>query len=82
MTQTADRLRSLSAALLFVTPEELTAGARLSDDLGIDSLAAIEWGMVIEDELGVLLPEVSWRDLATYGDVETFVLRASRASTP
>lgn len=73
----AVRLKALSARHLYVAPAELTVAATLTNDLGLDSLAAIEWGMVIEDEFGVRLPEAAWRDLTTYGDVQRFVEAAA-----
>ena len=75
------RLRALSCDLLSVPAADLHPGARLVDDLGLDSLAAIEWGMAIEDELGVALPDDAWAVTTTYGAVEQLVraLLASRA---
>ena len=64
------RLRTLSSALLSVPERDLHRDALLVDDLGLDSLAAIEWGMAIEDEFGVALPDDVWADTASYGAVE------------
>ena len=36
----------------------------------MDSLAAIEWGMAIEDEFAVSLPDDAWEQTRTYGAVE------------
>ena len=69
------RLRELSAEQLSVAPAELHADALLGDDLGIDSLAAIEWGMTLEDAFGISLPEDSWEHVRTYGQVEQLVAR-------
>lgn len=70
-----ERLLALSAQTLEVGPDQLTAEALLNDDLGIDSLAAIEWGMTIEDAFGVVIPEQAWVDVTTYGAVEDLVRR-------
>ena len=70
-----DRLRALSAEQLSVPPTALVPGALLSDDLGLDSLAAIEWGMVIEDAFDVQLPEDAWEGTRSYGEVEALVSR-------
>ena len=78
MTTPADvtqRLLELSAEQLSVSPAELTSDAELSDDLGLDSLAAIEWGMTIEDAFGIALPEDAWNYVRTYGMVEELVQR-------
>ena len=83
MTTPADlssRLLELSAEQLGVSPAELRPDALLGDDLGIDSLAAIEWGMTIEDALGVSLPEDAWGYVRTYGMVDELVRRLVRTS--
>ena len=84
MTTSADlssRLRVLSAEQLSVAPAELRPDALLVDDLGVDSLAAIEWGMSIEDAFGISLPEDAWEAVTTYGTVDEMVQRlAAQAS--
>jgi len=75
----SDRLRELSAEQLSVAPAELRPDAVLTDDLGIDSLAAIEWGMTIEDAFGISLPEGAWEHVTTYGSVDELVLRLASA---
>ena len=71
----AGRLRALSAEHLHVSPAELTPDAVLTDDLGLDSLAAIEWGMAVEDAFGIALPEDAWEHTRLYGQVEELVAR-------
>ena len=73
-----DRLLTLSADRLDVGAGALVPDALLGDDLGVDSLAAIEWGMSIEDEFGVSLPEDAWGYVRTYGMVEELVRRTLR----
>ncbi len=65
----ATRLRRLVAAHLEVDPRRLVPEARLGQDLCLDSLAAIELTMVIEDEFDISLPEEVVADVRTYGDV-------------
>ncbi len=77
------RLHALSAEQLSVAPAELVPDALLTDDLGVDSLAAIEWGMTIEDAFGIALPEDAWEYVRTYGQVDELVLRlAATAHVP
>ena len=73
------RLLELTAGQLVVSPAELRPDAVLTDDLGVDSLAAIEWGMTIEDAFGISLPEDAWQHVTTYGSVDELVLRLARA---
>ena len=74
------RLLALSAEQLAVSPAELRPDAVLTDDLGVDSLAAIEWGMTIEDAFGISLPEDAWQHTTTYGSVEELVRRLAEAA--
>jgi acyl carrier protein len=69
----SQRLRELTAEQLSVSAAELTTDAELGDDLGLDSLAAIEWGMSIEDAFGIALPEDAWGYVRTYGMVDELV---------
>jgi acyl carrier protein len=73
----SSRLVELSAEQLSVAPAELRPDALLVDDLGIDSLAAIEWGMTIEDAFGISLPEDAWEQVSTFGMVDELVHRLS-----
>ncbi len=77
----AARLRALSSQLLSLPEADLRRDAQLVDHLGLDSLAAIEWGMAIEDEFGVALPEDAWAVTTSYGAVEDLLaaLLATRA---
>ena len=78
MTTPADltsRLRELTALQLSVAPARLVRDAALVGELGLDSLAAIEGGMAIEDAFGLSLPEDAMQHVTTYGDVEALVLR-------
>ena len=81
LTGLHDRLLSLSAHTLEVGRDALVPDALLGDELGVDSLAAIEWGMTIEDAFGVALPEDAWGYVRTYGMVEDLVRRQLRRST-
>ena len=71
------RLKGLVAAHLDVDPARLSPETRLGEDLCVDSLAAIELTMVIEDEFDISLPEEEVADVRTYGDVLALV--AARA---
>lgn len=77
----SERLRALSAEQLSVAPAELRPDALLTDDLGLDSLAAIEWGMTIEDAFGLSLPEDAFEHVTTYGGVDELVHRLAAAQT-
>lgn len=78
-----DELRSTVAAHLKVQPEVLHDGVLLGDDLCMDSLAAAELLLVIEDELEISLAEdaLVGPDKATYGDLVRVVKESGAASS-
>lgn len=78
----SSRLRSVSAAHLHLPAVQLRPDALLVDDLGLDSLAAIEWGMVVEDALGIALPEDACQHTRTDGQVEDLVLALRTDGAP
>ena len=67
------RLQWLVSAHLDVDPSRLDPEVRLGEDLCVDSLAAIELTMVIEDEFDISLPEEDVADVRTYGDILALV---------
>ena len=71
----AQQLLELTAEQLSVAPAQLVRDASLAEDLGLDSLAAIEWGMAIEDAFGISMPEDAMEHVSTYGDVQELVQR-------
>ena len=66
-----ETLQRIIAEVLDVDEEEITADTRLNEDLGADSLDAVEIIMGIEDELGITVPqeELEEKNLATVGDI-------------
>ncbi len=50
-------VRDQAVLLLDLTREELAEDVAFVDDLGVDSLALIEFAMAVEDALGISLPE-------------------------
>ena len=50
-------VRQQAVTLLDLAPEQLTEQVAFVDDLGVDSLALIEFTMAVEDVLGITLPE-------------------------
>lgn len=64
-----EKLRDLIVENLGVSEEEVTKEANLIDDLGADSLDAVELSMAIEDEFGVAIVDEEFQKLATVGDI-------------
>ena len=65
-----ETLQKIIAEVLDVEEDEITMDTRLLEDLGADSLDAVEIIMGIEDELGITVPqqELESKNLATDGD--------------
>jgi len=49
--------------------EEITAETDVREDLGMDSLDAVELIMELEDELGITIPSEKSADLKTVGQI-------------
>lgn len=73
MTDLEPRVRELISTHLDIDPERLHPQARLGADLCIDSLAAIELALVLEDAFDIALPDEEREDVRTYGDVVELV---------
>jgi len=67
------RLRQVVATHLDLDPGRLLPGARLGDDLCVDSLDAVELVMILEEAFGIALPECAVAEVRTYGDIATLV---------
>ena len=67
------RVRSIVAVHLDVESDRLRPDARLGEDLCVDSLAATELAMVLEDEFDIALPEEVLGCVRTYGDMVNLV---------
>lgn len=73
MTDPEPRVRELLSAHLDIDPERLQPEARLGADLCIDSLAAIELALVLEDAFDISLPDEEREEVRTYGDIVDLV---------
>jgi acyl carrier protein len=74
-----ERVRRLLALHLDVDAGRLSPTTRLSEDLCVDSLTAVELLMVLEDEFDIALPEDEVGELRTYADLVDVV--ADRVAT-
>jgi acyl carrier protein len=64
-----DRLRKVLVEVLGVTSEKVTRDTDLADDLGADSLDAIEVIMECEEVFGVEIADAQAQDIKTVGDL-------------
>ena len=68
------RVNGLMAQGFELTPEQMVPTARLKDDLGLDSLDAVDMLVYIEERMGVKVDGEKIRELRTLADV--YVLAA------
>ena len=67
---TFEKMQEIIADTLSCDAEKVTMEANLFDDLGADSLDAVELNMALEDEFGVAVPDEKlgeMKPLPTYG---------------
>ena len=80
MNDLEPRVRELISAHLDIDPDRLHPDARLGEDLCIDSLAAIELALVLEDAFDIALPDDEREQVRTYDDVVSLVRRKVAAT--
>lgn len=85
VTRPADvpaELRTLVSIHLEIEPDRLVRPALLGEDLCIDSLAATELTLIIEDEWDIAVADEERSDVRTYGDFEDLVTRLLSEASP
>ena len=80
MNDTFDRIRALIAEEFALQPAAITPDTLLTD-LGVDSLAALEFAFRLEDALGIRLQDDTDLRTASIADVVRVVERAGFVAT-
>ena len=68
-----EKVRDIIVETLGCEAEEVTPEASLADDLGADSLAAVELVMALEEATGLSIAEEDAANLKTVGDILTYL---------
>ena len=68
-----EKLRQVIAAVLNVDPREITEESTFLNDLGADSLDAVELGMAIEEAVGVTIEDEDLPKIKTVQDLIDYV---------
>ena len=68
-----EEIKAVIAETLSVDEDKITLEASLTDDLGADSLDAVELGMAIEDALGVTIADEDLPNIKTVQDLVDYV---------
>ncbi|MDE7263295.1 MAG: acyl carrier protein [Anaeroplasmataceae bacterium] len=68
-----EKVQEIIVKELKVDASKVTLEASLKDDLGADSLDAVEIVMDIEDEFGVEIDDTKAEAISTVGDLVTYI---------
>ena len=68
-----EEIKAVIVETLSVDEDKVTLDASLSDDLGADSLDAVELGMAIEDAVGVAIADEDLPNIETVQDLVDYV---------
>ena len=68
-----EEIKAVIVETLSVDEDTVTLEASLSDDLGADSLDAVELGMAIEDAVGVSIADEDLPNIKTVQDLVDYV---------
>lgn len=68
-----EKLRDIIVETLGCETEQVTPEASLADDLGADSLAAVELVMALEEASGVTIADADVEGLKTVGDIMEYL---------
>ena len=73
MSQYADKIKEVIVENLSVDEAQVTPDARIIEDLGADSLDAVELSMALEDELDIEVEDEEFANLVTVQDVLDYI---------
>lgn len=68
-----DKVKEILVEQLDINGDKITMDSLLVDDLGADSLDAIDIVMSVEDEFKVEVPDEIIEKIATVGDIVNFI---------
>jgi acyl carrier protein len=78
----ADRVVTILIQRLGISPDVVTPTAELAEDLGVDSVDAVEFALALEREFNVALPDEIIADVRTVQDVVDLVCRRTAPGEP
>mgnify|MGYP005792122693 FL=1 len=68
-----EKVRDIIVDTLSCDADKVTMEASLADDLGADSLDAVELNMALEDNLGVGISDEELANMKTVGDIVNYL---------
>ena len=76
----ADRVVTILTQRLGISSDVVTPTAELAEDLGVDSVDAVEFALALEREFSVVLPDEIIADVRTVQDVVDLVRQRTARS--
>ena len=70
---TFDKVKEIIVDTLSCDEDKVTLAASLADDLGADSLDAVEVNMALEEAFGISIPDEALADFKTVQDIVTYI---------
>ena len=68
-----EKVRDIIVETLSCEADEVTMEASLTDDLGADSLDAVELNIALEEELGISIDDEDRPNMKTVGDIVRYL---------
>jgi acyl carrier protein len=68
-----ERVKKVAVAQLNVNADEITMEASFTQDLGADSLDAVELIMALEEEFGMEIPDEDAEKITTVGEAVKYI---------
>ena len=68
-----EQVRDVIVDTISCDAEDVTMDASLTDDLGADSLDAVELNMAFEDAFDISIPDEDMENIKTVGDVVRYI---------
>lgn len=68
-----EKVKEIIVDTLSCDADKVTMEANLFDDLGADSLDAVELQLALEDSLGVSIPDDALTQMKTVGDIVSYL---------
>ena len=75
-----DRISNLIKEQLHNEKIEVTVKTNIQEDLGIDSIALMEFIITLEDEFNLNIPDEDVEDIQTMGDLVDYLSRRLKSS--
>ena len=70
---TFDKVKEIIVDTLSCEEDKVTLDASLSDDLGADSLDAVELNMALEEAFDISIPDEELANFKTVSDIVTYI---------